>query len=293
MSLIGTMTSGVSAMESFEQGLSVIGNNIANDNTTAFKSGSTSYANSFSNILQMSSPAPGTSTGSQTNTVELGTGVNVSAVSTNFAQGSLSSTGVPSDLAVSGNGFFMVKDPSDGAMYATRAGNFTIDASGYLVTSQGYRVQGLTGGTASTAPGTVGDIKLGTPPANTQLQSYSIDGAGNLVEAYSDGSTATTNQVLMQNFQNPSALTRIAGNLYSGLSQAQPVSGSLTLSAAANTAGTNGLGNIQSGALELSNVDLTNEFANLITTQRSFEAGSRLITISDTLLEDIVNLKTR
>ena len=67
----------------------------------------------------------------------------------------------------------------------------------------------------------------------------------------------------------------------------------LTLSAAANTAGTNGLGNIQSGALELSNVDLTNEFANLITTQRSFEAGSRLITISDTLLEDIVNLKTR
>ena len=293
MSLIGTMTSGVSAMESFEQGLSVIGNNIANVNTTAFKSGSTSYANSFSNILQLSSPAPGTSTGSQTNTVELGTGVNVSAVSTNFAQGSLSSTGVPSDLAVSGNGFFMVKDPSDGAMYATRAGNFTIDASGYLVTSQGYRVQGLTGGTASTAPGTVGDIKLGTPPANTQLQSYSIDGAGNLVEAYSDGSTATTNQVLMQNFQNPSALTSIAGNLYSGLSQAQPVSGSLTLSAAANTAGTNGLGNIQSGALELSNVDLTNEFANLITTQRSFEAGSRLITISDTLLEDIVNLKTR
>ena len=293
MSLIGTMTSGVSAMESFEQGLSVIGNNIANVNTTAFKSGSTSYSNSFSNILQMSSPAPGTGTGSQTNTVELGTGVNVSAVSTNFAQGSLSSTGVPSDLAVSGNGFFMVKDPSDGAMYATRAGNFTIDASGYLVTSQGYRVQGLTGGSAGTAPGTVGDIKLGTPPAGTQLQSYSIDGSGNLVEAYSDGSTATTNQVLMQNFQNPSALTSIAGNLYSGLSQAQPVSGSLTLSAAANTAGTNGLGNIQSGALELSNVDLTNEFANLITTQRSFEAGSRLITISDTLLEDIVNLKTR
>ena len=298
MSLIGTMTSGVSAMESFEQGLSVIGNNIANVNTTAFKSGSTSYANSFSNILQMSSPAPGTSTGSQTNTVELGTGVNVSAVSTNFAQGSLSSTGVPSDLAVSGNGFFMVKDPSDGAMYATRAGNFTIDASGYLVTSQGYRVQGLTGGTASTAPGTVGDIKLGTPPANTQLQSYSIDGAGNLVEAYSDGSTATTNQVLMQNFQNPSALTSIAGNLYSGLSQAQiqllEAVGRLgSISAAANTAGTNGLGNIQSGALELSNVDLTNEFANLITTQRSFEAGSRLITISDTLLEDIVNLKTR
>jgi flagellar hook protein FlgE len=292
MSLIGTLTSGVSAMESFEQGLSVIGNNIANVNTTAFKSGSTSYADSFSNILQSSTPAPGTGSGSSTNTIEIGTGVAVSGVSTNFSQGSLTSTGVPSDLAVSGNGFFVVRDPSDGAEYATRAGNFSIDSNGYLVTSQGFRVQGLTGGSASGAPATLGDIKLGTPPTGTQLQSYTIDGSGNFVESYSDGSTATTNQVLLQNFQNPSALTSIAGNLYSGMAAASPVSGSTTLSAAANTAGTGGLGAVQSGALELSNVDLTTEFANLITTQRSFEAGSRLITVSDTILEDIVNMKT-
>jgi flagellar hook protein FlgE len=293
MSLIGTMTSGVSAMEAFEQGLSVIGNNIANVNTTAFKSGSASYADSFSNILQSSTPAPGTGSGSNTNTIEVGTGVNISGVGTNFNQGSLTATGVPSDLAVSGNGFFIVKDPSDGSEYATRAGNFSIDSSGYLVTAQGYRVQGLTGGSASSPPTTVGDIKLGTPPTGTQLQSFAVDGSGNFVESYSDGSSATTNQVLMQNFQNESALTSIAGNLYSNMAQAQPVSGSLTLTAAANTAGTNGLGAVQSGALELSNVDLTNEFANLITTQRSFEAGSRLITVSDTILEDIVNLKTR
>jgi flagellar hook protein FlgE len=293
MSLIGTLTSGVSAMESFEQGLSVIGNNIANVNTTAFKSGAASYADSFSNILQSSTPAPGTGSGSNTNTVEVGTGVSVSGVSTNYGQGSLSSTGVASDLAVSGNGFFIVKDPSDSSTFATRAGNFTIDSSGYLVTTQGYRVQGLTGGTSSAAPATLGDIKLGTPPSGTALQSYTIDGSGNLTESYSDGTTATTNQVLLQNFQNPSALTSVAGNLYSGMAAADPTSGSLTLSAASNTAGTNGLGSVQSGALELSNVDLTTEFANLITTQRSFEAGSRLITVSDTILEDIVNLKTR
>jgi flagellar hook protein FlgE len=293
MSLIGTLTSGVSAMESFEQGLSVIGNNIANVNTTAFKSSSASYADNFSNILQSSTPAPGTGSGSETNTVEVGTGVSVSGVSTNYGQGSLTSTGVPSDLAVSGNGFFEVKDPSDGSTFVTRAGNFTIDSSGYLVTTQGYRVQGLTGGTSSAAPATLGDIKLGTPPTGTQLQSYTIDGSGNLTESYSDGSTATTNQVLLQNFTNPSALLSVAGNLYSGMAAAQPVSGSLTLSGTANTAGTNGIGSVQSGALELSNVDLTTEFANLITTQRSFEAGSRLITVSDTILEDIVNLKTR
>jgi flagellar hook protein FlgE len=292
MSLIGTLTSGVSAMESFEQGLSVIGNNIANVNTTAFKSGSTSYANSFSNILQSSTPAPGTGAGSNTDTIEIGTGVNVTGVTTNFGQGSLSSTGVPTDLAVSGNGYFVVKDPSDGTEYATRAGNFSVDSSGYLVTSQGYRVQGLTGGSVGTPPTTVGDIKLGTPPTGTSLASYAIDASGNFVETYSGNTNATTNQILMQNFQNPAALTSVAGNLYTGMANAQPVSGSVTLSAASNTAGTGGLGSIQSGALELSNVDLTTEFANLITTQRSFEAGSRLITVSDTILEDIVNLKT-
>ena len=96
----------------------------------------------------------------------------------------------------------------------------------------------------------------------------------------------------MQNFQNPDALQNAGDNNYTNLQAATPVSGSLTLSAGSNTAGTNGLGSIQGGTLELSNVDLTNEFANLITTQRSFEAGSRLITVSDTILEDIVNLKT-
>lgn len=285
MSLIGTLTSGVSAMQSFEQGLSVIGNNIANVNTTAFKSGATEYANSFSNVLQESSAAPGTGSGSFSNTVEIGTGVSVSSVTTNFSQGSLNPTSNPNDLAISGNGYFVVKDPGDSATYATRAGTFNIDPNGYLVTSQGYRVQGVSNGT-------VGDIKLGTPPAGTQRTSFSIDGSGTITEYYSDSSSAATNQILLQNFQDPAALTSIAGNLYSNLSAAQPTSGSLTLTAANNAPGSLGLGSIQQGALELSNVDLTSEFANLITTQRSFEAGSRLITISDTLLEDIVNLKT-
>ncbi len=293
MSLIGTMGSGVSALQTFEKGLEVIGNNIANVNTTGFKSASATYSSSFSNILQMSSPAPASGNGSDTSTVEIGTGVNLSGINTNFNQGSLSPTGNPTDLGISGNGFFIVKNPADGTTFATRAGDFRMDSQGYLVTAQGYRVQGLTGGTAGSAPGTVGDIKLGTPPAGTQLQSFTIDGSGNVVESYSDGTSATTNQVLMQNFQDPTALVSIGNNLFSGMGSAQPISGSLTLSAAANTPGVSGLGTIQSGTLELSNVDLTNEFANLITTQRSFEAGSRLITVSDTILEDIVNLKTR
>ena len=282
MSLIGTMDSGVSALRTYEQGLEVIGNNIANVSTNAFKGGDAHYADSFSDILQGSS-ASGAA-------VQIGTGVQLAGVTTNFAQGQVTTTGVPSDVAVSGSGFFIVKSPTSGDVYATRDGEFTINANGYLVDSQGDRVQGLTGGSASGPPTTVGDIKLGTPPTGTQLQSFAIDTSGNFVETYSDGSTATTNALLLQNYANPAALENVGSNLFTNMGAAGPVGGT-TLSAANNTAGTVGLGTIQSGALEGSNVDLTQQFSDLITTQRSFEAASRLITVSDTILDDIVNLK--
>ncbi|MEO6875335.1 MAG: flagellar hook-basal body complex protein [Opitutaceae bacterium] len=288
MSLIGTMDSGVSALRTFQKGLEVIGNNIANVNTTGFKSSGASYGDSFSNILQASAPASGAA--SNTPTIAVGTGVSLSGISTNFGQGSLTSTGNVTDLGVSGNGYFMVKNPTDGSAYATRNGNFRMDSAGHLVTQQGMRVQGLTGGTP---PTTVGDITLSTPPSGTELQSVTIDKSGNLIEFYSDGTSATTNQLLLQNFKDQSALTSEGNGMFSGLTSAGPISGSVTLTAADNTPGTVGIGTIQSGTLELSNVDLTQQFSDLITTQRSFQAASRLITVSDTVLEDIVNLKTR
>ncbi len=290
MSLIGTMGSGVSALRTFMKGLEVIGNNIANVNTTGFKGSEARYADSFSNILQRSAPS-GTATPSTASTA-IGTGVGLAGVTTNFGQGSISTTGRDTDLAVSGNGFFQVKNSVDSSIYATRAGDFRWNDQGLLVNAQGYRVQGLTGSGLTT----VGDITLGTPPTGTQRQSIAIDRAGNVVEYYSDGTSATTNRLLLQNYADPSGLTKEANNLYSSLLAAGPIgaaAGTVTLQATANAPGSNGLGNIQSGALELSNVDLTEQFSDLITTQRSFQAGSRLITVSDTILEDIVNLKQR
>jgi flagellar hook protein FlgE len=286
MSLIGTMDSGVSALQTYEQGLEVIGNNIANVSTNGFKGSNAQYADSFSDVLQGSSASGSGSTPD----MQIGTGVQLASVTVNFAQGQITQTGVPTDLAVSGNGFFLVKSPSSSETYATRDGEFSINASGYLVDTQGDFVQGLTGGAAGSPPTTVGNIKLGTPPTGTQLQSVSIDNAGDFVETYSDGSTAVTNVVLLQNYSNPNALQNVGNNLYSNLTAAGPVGGG-SLSAANNTAGTEGLGSIQAGAIEGSNVDLTQQFANLITTQRSFEAASRLITVSDTILGDIVDLK--
>jgi flagellar hook protein FlgE len=159
------------------------------------------------------------------------------------------------------------------------------------VSSEGYRVQGLNGGSSGTAPSTVGDVRLNqSPPTGTELQSYSIDRLGNVVEFYSDGSSATTNRVLLQNYTDPSALQKAGSNLYTGFSAAGAIGG-VALTSANNGPGENGLGTIESGTLELSNVDLTDQFANMITTQRSFQASSRLVTVSDSVLEDIVNLK--
>lgn len=291
MSLIGTLGSGVSALRTFMKGLEVIGNNIANVNTTGFKSSSASYSDSFSNILQRSAPSSVTSGNSSA--IAVGTGVRFAGINSNFSQGSLQSTGSSTDLGVSGEGYFHVKNPVDGTQYATRDGSFRFDDKGFLVTAQGFRVQGLTGA----GLGTVGDIVLGTPPAGTQLQSVSIDKGGNVVEFYSNGTSATNNQVQLQRFTDQSALLKEGNNLFSNLLAAGPVgaaAGSAALQAGGvNAPGSNGLGAIQSGSIELSNVDLTEQFSNLITTQRSFQAGSRLITVSDTVLEDIVNLKTR
>jgi flagellar hook protein FlgE len=291
MSLIGTLTSGVSAMRAFTKGLEVIGNNIANVNTIGYKGSSVSFADSFSNTMRSSAPSSASS--SNQSAIQVGTGVQLSQISTKFTQGALSTTGLNTDLGVSGNGFFLVANPADGQLFATRAGNFRIDDNGYLVTYQGFRVQGATGGTGGatpTAPSAFGSVKLGTPPTGTQLSSFSISKNGNLTEFYSDGTSVTTNQVLLQNYSDASALVKQGDNLYTGFSAAGII-GPATPTPATNAPAGNGLGSIQSGTLELANVDLTDEFANMITTQRSFQASSRLITVSDSVLDDIVNLK--
>lgn len=327
MSLLESLTSGVSALRSFEKGLSVIGNNIANVLTTGFKSSNTTYSDNFSNLLQNSSPSPASGSGSNLSAEQVGTGVQIASVRGDFAQGTLSPTGNPANLGISGAGFFVVRDPINNVNYVTRAGDFRLDDQGYLVTPEGFRVQGLNDGTASydatvvngvltytqvaTPPSGIGDIKIdfdisigngltnSTGGAYTDaeveagkptLQSFSVDQQGNVVLSLSNGDTFVRGEVLMQNFNDPSALVRQGNNIFSGQVAAGPVGG-IGLSAANNAPGSNGLGRIQSGTVELSNVDLSDQFAQLITTQRAFQAGSRVITVSDTVLEDVINLK--
>jgi flagellar hook protein FlgE len=264
-------------MKQFQTGLEVIGNNISNSSTTGYKTSRADFADTLSNTLMSGTTS--------TTSVQVGTGVKTAGITTDYNQGTIASTGVTGDMAISGNGYFLVKDPTTGTVYATRDGEFHVDSNNYLVNSQGYRVQGYNDSSLS---GT-GDIVIDTD-GNTSTTDgatntgYSVSSDGKITVTMSDGTSFTRGQLLLQSFTNPSALSKSGSNLYMYSSSAGPLS-------EMSAAGTNGLGEIQNQSLEGSNVDLTTEMTNMITTQRGFQANSKVVTTSDEILQDVVGLK--
>jgi flagellar hook protein FlgE len=282
--MLSSLNSAVSGLDDFQEQMDVIGNNIANVDTTGFKAGVVDFADAFSNTLQ--APTASSATTNSSSSIQIGTGVEITGINSNWTQGSLSTTGIPSDLAISGNGFFMVEDPLTQAQYATRAGDFSVNTNGYLVTDTGEEVLGYSDAGLST----IGPIKIDTTgmPATSSptatVSSFAISGSGQITVTLSDGTSFVRGQILLQNFQDPGELVNAGNNLYSNMAAAGPL-------ASMSAPGSSGLGNIQSGALELSNVDLSTEMANLITAQRAFEANSKIVTTSDEILQDVVNMK--
>ena len=266
MALIDTLGTGVSALQSFTTGLDTVANDIANINTTAFKGSGTKFADTFT-----------------------GAGVQVSATTTNFSQGSLSPTGVNTNLGISGNGYFTVQDPTTGSQYVTRDGT-SASTVRQPCERPGLRGHGPHGRNVDGRAFDAGTDQAGRPAHGTELQSVTISTSGDVVESYANGSQATTNQVLLQNFVNPDLLVSQGENLYSNLSAPGPCP-ARSPSRRTTHPGSSGLGTVEAGTLEQSNVDLTQEFADMITMQRAFEANSRLVTVSDTILQDIINLK--
>jgi flagellar hook protein FlgE len=287
--MLRSLFSAISGLQNFQERMDVIGNNVANVNTTGFKSSRVDLADSFSQTLRASSASNGGNSGLPA--IQVGTGVQTTAIQNLYTQGALARTGFPTDLAIAGNGFFVVRDTVSNVEYVTRAGDFRVDDNGYLVTNNGQRVQGWSDAGLST----YGDIQIdttGMPPTATPgatMISFGIDEQGLINVNLSDGSQFVRGQLLLQNFSDPQGLLREGNNLFSGIGAAGPLGGAASPTPAA--AGTNGLGKIYSGALELSNVDLANEFTNLITTQRAYQANARIITTSDEMLQELVNLK--
>ncbi len=175
--MLRSLYAGISGLRSHQTMLDVTGNNIANVNTVGFKAGSVQFQDALSQIVQ-NARAPQGETGG-TNAAQVGLGTQVAAVRTNFVQGAPQATGVPTDLMIAGDGFFIVNDGTE-TLY-TRNGGFTFDPSGRLVTAGGSLVQGWTAvDGAIAAGGPMGDITLPVGATSPAQATRSATVTGNL-----------------------------------------------------------------------------------------------------------------
>ena len=277
--MLRSLSSGVSGIQQFQGKLDVIGNNISNASTTGYKKARADFEDAFSQTLQI----PGSGGGSG---VQVGSGVHTGAVRSIFNQGTVTPTYRDTDFAISGDGFFVVRDAINGREFATRSGDFDLDDQGYLITGDGLRVQGYSDAGLSAR----GDIRIDTTgmpagaPPDAAVAGFSVNETGIITVTLTSGESFSRGQLLLQSFQNPGALIKEGGNLYSGMTSAGPLG-------TPQPPNTNGLGYVKWAHLEMSNVDLATEFASMITTQRGFQASARIITTSDEMLQEVVNLK--
>ena len=283
--MIPSLHNGVSTLKSLTQGLQVLGNNIANVNSLGYKSSRANFSDNF--YMHVNDAESGADGAPSNNIQQHGTGVHVSSLSSDFNQGTIEVTGMDLDIAIQGEalpnagGFFELQDPTTGDFFYTRAGAFESTVEGLIVTRDQYRFQLLD---VDGKPMAVG-LEDGETLLTRRIEE---DGVVNLVvNREGEDIIRKSGQLKIANFQSPQYLRRVGNGFYSNGQEGQNLAGILDNTIPAF--GSNG--KIKQYALELSNVDLTNEFAAMISYQRSFQAGSRVITTSDAILTEAVNLK--
>ncbi|CUA96684.1 flagellar basal-body rod protein FlgG [Thiomonas bhubaneswarensis] len=248
-------------LEAEQTRMDVIANNLANVNTSGFK-GSRAV---FQDLLYQNLTQPGAQSSQSTqypSGLQLGTGVRPVATERLMTQGNLTQTGNSLDVAINGQGFFQVLKP-DGTIAYTRDGTFQLNNQGQLVTANGYLVQPTV-----------------TIPASAQTVTIGNDGT---VSVTLPGQAAPQQVGALQlaSFVNPTGLQSVGDNLYlqTGSSGA-PNTGQPTL---------NGLGSVQQGYLESSNVNVVAELVDMISTQRAYEVNSKAVQASDQMLQYVNN----
>lgn len=272
--MLRSLYSGVSGMRGFQTKLDVIGNNIANVNTVGFKAGRVMFKDILSQTVSGVTAPDGSDKGG-VNAKQVGLGVAIGSIDTIHTPGSAMTTNVVTDLRIDGDGFFAVQaDPNQTEPYLTRDGNFKLDSNNNLVNSDGMLVL-----SSDSSPITL----------DSDVVSFSISKDGSIIALKSDGSTDVPFQIGVARVKNPTGLEKIGGNLFRNTPNAMAPGEVITVTTADNA--TDGTGAIISGQLEMSNVDLTSEFTEMIVAQRGFQANSRIITTSDEVLQEIVNLK--
>ncbi len=295
--MLRSLYAGVSGMRNNQTKMDTIGNNIANVGTTGFKSGRVKFQDMLSQTLT-NAQAPTQNTLGGINGQQVGLGVKTGAIDTIMTDGAMQPTNRDLDFAIEGNGFFVVSQDKNADMKLyTRDGSFYRDYEGNLVNAGGYRVLGYVPDEIKT-PVNVGDlnkaegaevplsikssIKL-ADGTDLNLESFSIDGSGQIIGVFDDGNPYLIGQLALSKFNNAEGLEKAGNNNYS----ASANSGTAQF----GTANSEGYGTVRQGTLEMSNVDLANEFTEMIVTSRSYQANSRTITTSDEMLQELINLK--
>ena len=343
--MLRSLYSGISGMKVNQTKLDVIGNNLANVSTTAFKGSRVNFSTTISQTLGSASAASDSLGG--VNGKQIGLGAQISSIDKIMSQGSMQSTSRSLDVAVDGSGYFMVatgpaltgdaKDsitivnngvgtmPANSSVAYTRDGSFVLDNEGNLLTSKGYRVLGFAMETTDPQQNTKIDniedngnvlyvesnnstkaiddklVSLKIPDKVTKIdaqgtrtdvavKSFNISADGLITGVLETGEITALGQIAMSSFKNEVGLTDIGNNMYepSGSSGAAIISSGKNSTAARNSSG---YGDILQGYLEMSGVDMAEQFTDMIVATKAFQAAGKTITTGDEILSEIINLK--
>lgn len=249
-------------MEAQQAQIDTIAHNIANVATTGFKRSRTEFQDLFYETLRAPG-AEGSDGASLPTGVQIGHGVQLSAINTIFTTGDRLTTGNPLDMAIDGAGFFQIQKPTGETIY-TRDGTFKVDGDGNVVTSRGYQL-----------------IPNITIPSDALSVTVLPDGT---VTAEQAGSSTPTNlgQIELTRFANPAGLRKVGGNIYEATeASGDPENG---------IPGLNSFGSVAAGFLEGSNVQVAEELVQMILAQRAFEVNSRVIQAGDEMLRTAAQL---
>ena len=357
MALTGSMSAAITGLKAHMDALNVVGNNVANVNTYGYKAGRVTFRESI--YSTQSAGAAGTDAVGGTNPRQIGYGTGIGTIDLDMATSSLESTGYGLDVAIQGDGFFLVgpkgltfnsvDDVS--SLYFTKVGDLKFDADGYLVDGAGNVVYGFqtvcgvvgqagqAGEDPSDRPSTVlvpirlpqksattgeavypgrGDAGAtsNVPPANAAdvdglvtLENINIDENGCITGTNKDtGKPVVVGYIALGTVANPNGLLHTDGPYYSAAGEAagdirlfspnSSVTGALNNQdpTGPNTAAADQLMagsevGLMPGFLEASGTDLATEFSNMIIYQRGYQANTRIITVTDSMLEELVNIK--
>jgi flagellar hook protein FlgE len=291
--MMGGMYAAISGLDANQTMLNQTANDLANVNTVGFKSSRVTFADSLTQVLRGASGA--TSTNGGTNPLQVGLGVQLSAIENEMSEGSFQSTNNPLDIAIQGEGFLRVGAGAPPALPTnvdyTRAGNLSTNTKGYLTTQSGLYVMGVNAVKEEPEPGNVTykpgkeESYLVIPPGSANI-SIGQDGS----VTYTDENPAsptyqkqvTAGYLTLAQFANEAGLQRLGGSLWAqSANSGAPVVG---------TPDTGGFGQTIGGELEMSNVDLATEMTQMITAERGYQANSKVITTANEMLQTVVSM---